>query len=102
MLRDVRESVEDWEKMHAQALAVVDELDQDPPPLAAEELRQGRDFLTWLADDHFTFLGYREYQLEAEEGRPRSAACAPSRAPASASCATTRTCPPRSPSCPRW
>ena len=25
---------------------------------------------TWLADDHFTFLGYREYQLEAEEGAP--------------------------------
>ena len=70
VLRDVRESVEDWEKMHTQALAVVDELDQDPPPLAAEELRQGRDFLTWLADDHFTFLGYREYQLEAEEGAP--------------------------------
>ena len=70
VLRDVRESVEDWEKMHAQALAVVDELDQDPPPLEAEELRQGRDFLTWLADDHFTFLGYREYQLEAEEGAP--------------------------------
>ncbi|WP_416953924.1 NAD-glutamate dehydrogenase [Nocardioides sp. T5] len=70
VLRDVRESVEDWEKMHAQVLAVVAELDQDPPPLSAEELRQGRDFLTWLADDHFTFLGYREYQLEAEEGAP--------------------------------
>ncbi|MFM6848337.1 MAG: NAD-glutamate dehydrogenase, partial [Terrabacter sp.] len=70
VLRDVRESVEDWAKMHAQVLAVVEELDQDPPPLAPEELRQGRDFLTWLADDHFTFLGYREYHLEAEEGAP--------------------------------
>jgi glutamate dehydrogenase len=70
VLRDVRESVEDWEKMHAQALAVVAELEQDPPPLPAQEVRQGRDFLTWLADDHFTFLGYREYQLEAEEGAP--------------------------------
>lgn len=70
VLRDVRESVEDWAKMHAQVLSVVDQLDQDPPPLAHAELREGRDFLTWLADDHFTFLGYREYLLEAEEGAP--------------------------------
>ena len=42
---------------------IVDEL--EPRPAAAvdaDELRQGRDFLSWLADDHFTFLGYREYQ----------------------------------------
>lgn len=70
VLRDVRESVEDWEKMHAQALSVVAELQTDPPPLPDDEVRQGRDFLTWLADDHFTFLGYREYQLEADEGAP--------------------------------
>ncbi|MFC7362644.1 NAD-glutamate dehydrogenase [Nocardioides astragali] len=70
VLRDVRESVEDWAKMHGQVLQVVAELDADPPPLSQDELRQGRDFLTWLADDHFTFLGYREYQLESEEGSP--------------------------------
>ncbi len=70
VLRDVRESVEDWAKMHTQVMSVVDELAADPPPLGAEELRQGRDFLTWLADDHFTFLGYREYVLEAEEDAP--------------------------------
>ncbi|NYE35280.1 glutamate dehydrogenase [Nocardioides cavernae] len=70
VLRDVRESVEDWEKMHAQALSVVAELETDPPPLPDREIRQGRDFLTWLADDHFTFLGYREYQLESAEDAP--------------------------------
>ncbi|MCY7400575.1 MAG: NAD-glutamate dehydrogenase [Nocardioides sp.] len=70
VLRDVRESVEDWDKMHAQVLTVVAELEEDPPPLPAAELDQGRDFLTWLADDHFTFLGYREYQLEMVEDSP--------------------------------
>ncbi|PKH37185.1 glutamate dehydrogenase [Nocardioides alpinus] len=70
VLRDVRESVEDWAKMHAQVLAVVAGLTDDPPPLPADELDEGRDFLTWLADDHFTFLGYREYQLEADEDAP--------------------------------
>ena len=87
VLRDVRESVEDWDKMHAQVLAVVAELEDNPPPLPEAELDQGREFLAWLADDHFTFLGYREYQLEADEDSPRTAACAPSPAPASASCA---------------
>ena len=66
MLRDVRESVEDWEKMHAQVLAIVDELQADPPALPEEEISQGRDLLTWLAQDHFTFLGYREYRLESD------------------------------------
>ncbi|WP_179665712.1 NAD-glutamate dehydrogenase [Nocardioides panaciterrulae] len=64
VLRDVRESVEDWDKMHAQVDAIVADLQSDPPPLDPEELRQGRELLEWLADEHFTFLGYREYRLE--------------------------------------
>jgi glutamate dehydrogenase len=66
VLRDVRESVEDWQKMHAQVGSVVDDLEATPPPLPADEVRQGRDLLTWLAADHFTFLGYREYRLERD------------------------------------
>ncbi len=66
VLRDVRESVEDWEKMHTQVLAIVDELETDPPPLPTDEIAEGRDLLRWLATDHFTFLGYREYRLESE------------------------------------
>ncbi len=70
VLRDVRESVEDWEKMHAQVRAIISELEDSPPPLPEAELAQGREFLAWLADDHFTFLGYREYELEADEDSP--------------------------------
>ncbi len=66
VLRDVRESVEDWDKMHAQVDAIVAELESDPPPLDPEEIRQGRELLQWLSDEHFTFLGYREYRLERE------------------------------------
>jgi glutamate dehydrogenase len=66
VLRDVREAVEDWERMHAQVLAIVDDLQQNPPPLPADEIQQGSELLQWLADDHFTFLGYREYRLERE------------------------------------
>jgi glutamate dehydrogenase len=66
VLRDVRESVEDWEKMSAQVLQIVDDLDESPPPLSKTEIEQGQELLRWLANDHFTFLGYREYRLVSE------------------------------------
>ncbi|MBB3041273.1 NAD-glutamate dehydrogenase domain-containing protein [Nocardioides soli] len=65
VLRDVRESVEDWDKMHAQVATIVDELTTSPPEgVDPAEVVQARNLLQWLADDHFTFLGYREYGLE--------------------------------------
>ncbi|HET9421720.1 MAG TPA: NAD-glutamate dehydrogenase [Nocardioides sp.] len=66
VLRDVREAVEDWDKMQAQVAAVVAGLKSDPPPLDPEEVRQAGELLEWLADEHYTFLGYREYKLERE------------------------------------
>ncbi len=66
VLRDVREAVEDWDKMQATVSAVVAELRNDPPPLDPEEVRQAAELLEWLADEHYTFLGYREYKLERE------------------------------------
>ncbi len=66
VLLDVREAVEDWEKMQAQAREIVDDLDKNPPPLPEAEVAEGQALLRWLADDHFTFLGYREYKLETD------------------------------------
>ncbi|QZY28446.1 NAD-glutamate dehydrogenase [Nocardioides coralli] len=66
VLTDVRVAVEDWSKMHATALQIVDELEENPTPLDGDEVAQGQDLLRWLAQDHFTFLGYREYRLESD------------------------------------
>ncbi|MFE2170782.1 NAD-glutamate dehydrogenase [Streptomyces sp. NPDC059447] len=65
VLSDVRESVEDWEKMRDAALRIADGLPEEPtaPDLREYELEEARELLRWLADDHFTFLGYREYNL---------------------------------------
>ncbi|MFF4100264.1 NAD-glutamate dehydrogenase [Streptomyces sp. NPDC001903] len=65
VLSDVRESVEDWEKMRDAALRIADDLPDEPtaPDLREYELEEARELLRWLADDHFTFLGYREYNL---------------------------------------
>jgi glutamate dehydrogenase len=64
VLSDVREAVEDWPRMHDRVQVILDDLAEHPPPLPAAELAEGEAFLRWLADNHFTFLGYREYRLE--------------------------------------
>jgi glutamate dehydrogenase len=68
VLVDVRLTVDDWQSMRGQLRAVLDQLAESPPPLEAKELEAGRAFLEWLDDDHFTFLGYRTYELREEHG----------------------------------
>ncbi|HEX7107212.1 MAG TPA: NAD-glutamate dehydrogenase domain-containing protein, partial [Acidothermaceae bacterium] len=75
VLRDVHDVVEDWPRMRAIAQQVSDRLTTAPPPglpLSAAEVAETAEFLRWLADDHFTFLGYREYRLvdDPETGEP--------------------------------
>jgi glutamate dehydrogenase len=69
VLGDVRLAVADWKAMQARVLAIVGEIDARPPPLTAEELDEGRAFLRWLADNHFTFLGYRRHELVTVNGQ---------------------------------
>ncbi|WP_405582227.1 NAD-glutamate dehydrogenase [Streptomyces sp. NBC_01190] len=68
VLSDVRESVEDWTKMRQAALSIADELTATPPPVPEREAGEAVELMRWLCDDHFTFLGYREYELDAEPG----------------------------------
>ncbi len=68
VLRDVREAVEDWPKMQTRADAIADEIDATPPAgVELLEVQETTELLRWLADAHFTFLGYREYVLEPGE-----------------------------------
>src|SRR5690606_39069756 len=61
-LADVRAAVEDWEPMLAQLRDARRELGESRG--STEEMRrEACAFLDWLADDHFTLLGYREYRL---------------------------------------
>ncbi|MET9417109.1 NAD-glutamate dehydrogenase [Streptomyces klenkii] len=65
VLSDVREAVEDWSKMRDAALRIADALPEEPAPedVPSSESTEARELLRWLAADHFTFLGYREYEL---------------------------------------
>jgi glutamate dehydrogenase len=62
---DVRVSVDDWRAMRARIATAIAEYKANPPPLAADEVGEAVAFLEWLEADNFTFLGLREYRLEA-------------------------------------
>ena len=70
VLSDVREAVEDWEKMRATSLQIAEALPAEPTAddLRDQEIDEARELLRWLSDDHFTFLGYREYALDTAPG----------------------------------
>ncbi len=68
VLADVRAAVADWKPMRAHMKAIVEELARPPAGVAAEEAAEVQAFLRWAADDHFTFIGFREYQLANEGG----------------------------------
>ncbi len=63
VLSEVRAAVEDWQKMRQRLTRIVDDLKAAPPPLPADERQEAAEFLAWLADDNFTFLGFREYRF---------------------------------------
>lgn len=62
-LSDVRVSVYDWRKMQERAEEALLELERNPPALDPAEITESKDFLRWLIDNHFTFLGCRDYKL---------------------------------------
>ena len=53
--------------MRAKTTALATELRRQAPPTDPHELAETQAFLAWLADEHFTFLGYREYVLSPGE-----------------------------------
>ncbi|MCA1687735.1 MAG: NAD-glutamate dehydrogenase, partial [Actinobacteria bacterium] len=69
VLEQVRAAVEDWPDMCEKVYGIVSELEEHaPPPVDEDDLAEARAFLEWIADDNFTFLGYREYDLLTEDG----------------------------------
>ncbi|EWY40487.1 NAD-glutamate dehydrogenase [Skermanella stibiiresistens SB22] len=71
VLSDVRAAVEDWQAMRAPMLRIMDGVDSMPHALPETEMNEARDFLLWLNDDNFTFLGYRRYRFEGEGDEAR-------------------------------
>ena len=62
-LGDVRVACTDWTKMLAALRKTADELPDGHARLDPRDVGETRELLAWMANRHFTFLGYREYRL---------------------------------------
>jgi glutamate dehydrogenase len=71
VLDEVCAAVEDWPRMREWAHELIAELDEQPPPVDRTEVEEAKALLAWLDDGHFTFLGYRDYDLVTEDGEER-------------------------------
>ncbi|MDY0022043.1 NAD-glutamate dehydrogenase [Arenimonas caeni] len=69
-LADVRAAVADWLPMRERMLSIAGDLESSPMPVDAADRAEAQSFLRWAADNHFTFLGYREYEVVGRELHP--------------------------------
>lgn len=63
VLEDVRLAVSDWQKMMTRAEETLHELEGNYSALDQADVDESRDFIQWLINNNFTFLGARDYKL---------------------------------------
>ena len=66
VLTEVRRAAEDLPGMVAAVRDAVAAFKETPPPLPVDEIAEAIQFLEWLTDGDFIFLGAREYALKGE------------------------------------
>lgn len=66
ILSDVRIAVEDWQAVRARVKEALTELETVKKYLDVDEFDETKDFLNWIIEEHFTFLGCRDYDLVTE------------------------------------
>jgi glutamate dehydrogenase len=71
VLDEVDAAVADWQAMRARMLELADGLGGLPGEADPRELAEATSFLRWAADEHFVFLGYREYELRDSDPQAR-------------------------------
>ncbi len=67
VLSDVRIAVTDWRDMRTSVRAAVSAIPSElPSGIKPEAVLESQKFLEWLDNDHFVFLGYRDYHLSRD------------------------------------
>ncbi|GAB4517043.1 MAG: NAD-glutamate dehydrogenase [Amphiplicatus sp.] len=70
VLDDVAIAVADWEPMRARLASCIAQLERSRPEgVAREEQREAVEFLKWLWDNRFAFLGVRHYRYARQGDR---------------------------------
>jgi glutamate dehydrogenase len=85
VLADVRAAVQDWRAMKGRMGEVIARLDEARAAVPAVELEEGRAYLDWLMNDHFTSSAAATTSSNASAARTCCASC---REAASESCAS--------------
>ncbi len=62
-MAEVRLAVADWKRMTARAEETAEALPLWATKADQELIQESRAFLDWMVDDHFTFLGMRDYEV---------------------------------------
>ncbi len=68
VLRDVSAVVRDWRQMRDRMGEVAASLEAPNAAISEAEVDETRELLTWLTQDHFIFLGARDYVIVHQEG----------------------------------
>ncbi|WP_097462432.1 NAD-glutamate dehydrogenase [Mangrovitalea sediminis] len=68
VLEEVRIAVSDFPLMRDKTRILLEELNNPPKNLSQDKIEEARAFLQWLTEDHFTFLGYDEYDFVEKKG----------------------------------
>jgi len=68
VLGDVQIVIDDWKPMLEKANTLFTEVDKAEQFIDKEEFNESKDFIHWVADENFTFLGYCEYELYGKKG----------------------------------
>lgn len=73
VLTEVRQVVADFHPMKDKVREIIDQLDNKTGVISQPQLDEAKHFLAWLLNNHFTFLGYRQFKIhdglvEQEEG----------------------------------
>ena len=67
VLHEVRIAVDDFPIVKDKVSEILGELDATTAGISEEDKEEARAFLGWLTEDHFTFLGYDEYDFVKEK-----------------------------------
>lgn len=63
VLTDVTNAAHDWHAMQNKLDEAINNLIANPAPIPEDEQQETIEFLQWLKNNNFTFLGYRNYDL---------------------------------------
>ena len=70
ILVDVRAATQDWPVCSEQMALIINEFKESYKSQSTQNLDEAIAFLQWLRENHFVFLGYREYEIVKQNEQP--------------------------------